>query len=110
MNKYLEVQYIIESINKQIKIETITPNYKLNVNDKVRLMKPKKTLKKTRYKFSFYFSAITDISGKSITISVADGSINTVTRFQAIHIEMSTKIKEAKSIAVASYESVIEIF
>jgi hypothetical protein len=32
--KDLEVQYIIESINKQNKIETTTPNYKLNINDK----------------------------------------------------------------------------
>jgi hypothetical protein len=41
-NKDIEVQYIVESINKQKKIETITPDYKLNIKNKGRLIEPKK--------------------------------------------------------------------
>jgi hypothetical protein len=47
-NKDLEVEYIVDSINKQNKIESITRNYKLIINDKIRLIEPTKTLKKTR--------------------------------------------------------------
>jgi hypothetical protein len=37
-NKDIKVQDIIDSINMQNKIENTTPDYKLNVNDKVRLI------------------------------------------------------------------------
>jgi hypothetical protein len=37
-NKDLEIQYIIDSIDKQNKIETITPYYKLNANEKIILI------------------------------------------------------------------------
>jgi hypothetical protein len=57
-NKNLEVQYIIESLNKQNKIETSTPNGKLNVNDKARLIEPKKALKKARYNVSPCYDTI----------------------------------------------------
>jgi hypothetical protein len=61
-SKDLEVQFIIELTNEQNKIETTTPNYILNVNDKVRLIEPNKTLKKTRYGISPYDYTITDIA------------------------------------------------
>jgi hypothetical protein len=104
----LEVQYIIDSINKQNKIESRIHNYKLNVNDKVRLVETKKALKKTRYNVSSCYYTIIDISGKSISISAGDGSIKTVTISQIIPIDMSIKIKEAKSIG-GNCSSVTEI-
>jgi hypothetical protein len=67
------VEYIIESINKQSKIETITFNYKLVANDKVRLIEPQKALKKTRHNVNPFYYMINDVLGKSITIS-ATGS------------------------------------
>jgi hypothetical protein len=42
-NKNLEVEYIIDSINKQETIEH-SPGYILNINDKVRLIEKNKTL------------------------------------------------------------------
>jgi hypothetical protein len=93
-NKCLEVQYVIDSIIQQNKIEIPTSNYKLNANDKVRLIEPQKT----RYNVSPYYYTITDISEKWITITAIDGSFKTVSRSQLIPIDMSTsKIKEAKS-------------
>jgi hypothetical protein len=47
-NKDRKVQYIIDSMNKQNIIENIASDYKLNFNDKVRLMEPKKAMKKAR--------------------------------------------------------------
>jgi hypothetical protein len=44
-NKNLEVEYIIESISKQDSIEH-SPAYKLNINNKVRLIEKNKTLLK----------------------------------------------------------------
>jgi alpha-N-acetylglucosamine transferase len=95
-NKDLEVQYIIDSINKQNQIESITPNYKLNFNDKVRLIEPKKTLYKTRYNVSSSYYMILVILGKSIA-TIVNGSVKTFARFQVIHIDVSTKINESKS-------------
>jgi uncharacterized protein YlxW (UPF0749 family) len=83
-NKDLEVQYIIDSINKQNKIEASTPDYKLTVDDKDRNIEPKKTLTKTKYNASSCYYTITDISGKSITITDADASVKTVTRSQLL--------------------------
>jgi hypothetical protein len=74
-SKDLEVQFMIESTNKQNKIETTTPNYKLNVNNKVKLIEPNKALKKTRNDISPYDYTIIDIPVKSITISDADGML-----------------------------------
>jgi hypothetical protein len=65
-------------------------------------------LKKTRYNVSPYSYTITDISGKSITTSAADGSVKILTRLQNIPIDTSTKIKEAKPIG-CNQGSVIEI-
>jgi hypothetical protein len=89
-NKDLKVQVIVELINKQNKIETISPNYKLNIKNKIRLIESKKT----RYNLIHYYYTITDTSDKSIIISSADSSVKTVARLQIIHIEASTKIKE----------------
>jgi hypothetical protein len=85
-NKGLEVEYIIESINKQNKIE-IQPGYKLSINDNVRLIEKKKELKKTRYNVTPYYFRITDIEGKQFTISAEDGSVKTVTRSQIIPVK-----------------------
>jgi hypothetical protein len=86
-SKDMEVQFIVESTNKQNKIETTTPNYILNVNDKVGLIEPNKTLKKARYDISPYDYTINDISIKSITISDADGSGKTAAPSQIIHVD-----------------------
>jgi hypothetical protein len=64
-------------------------------------------LQKTRYNVSPYYYAITNISGKSTTITTPDGSAKTVIRSQVIHI--NSKIKEAKTIGSTSHDSVIEI-
>jgi hypothetical protein len=95
-SKDLDVRHIIESI--QEKIENSTPDYKSNVNNKTRRIGPQKTLKKTRYNVSPYSHIITDISGKSITFSPADGYVKIVIRSQVIPIKTSRKIKETKTI------------
>jgi hypothetical protein len=97
-NKGLEVQCIVDSINKQNKIETTTLNYELAVNEKLRLIEPKKILNKTRYNISPYSYTITNISGKLIAICDVDDSVKIVTRSLVILIEASTKIKRVKSI------------
>jgi hypothetical protein len=51
----------------------------LNFNRKRRIYGPKKTLKKERHDINPYDNTITDISGKSILISDADGSVKPVT-------------------------------
>jgi hypothetical protein len=42
-NKDLETPIIFDPINNQIKIESTTPDEKLNPYDKVRLIEPKKS-------------------------------------------------------------------
>jgi hypothetical protein len=42
----LEVKCIVNSINKQVRIESTTPDYKSNAKNKVRLIEQKKALKK----------------------------------------------------------------
>jgi hypothetical protein len=108
-NKDLEVQYIIESINEQNKIET-QPGYKISINDKVRLIEKKKELKKTRYNVTPYYFIITDIEGKQFTISAEDGSIKTVTSSQIIPVKNNElNIKQAKTIDGGIRGSVSEI-
>jgi hypothetical protein len=72
-------------------IESITPDYKLNINDKVRQTVPQKTLKKTRCNVILYADAITDISGKSIIMNDPDFSATISKRSQAIPINISKK-------------------
>jgi hypothetical protein len=67
-------------------------------------------LKKTRYNVIPFYYIIWDISGKSITISVADGSVKTVTKSLILPLrsnEMS--LKQAKTIPGTSGGSVTEI-
>jgi hypothetical protein len=99
-NKNLEVEYIIELISKQDYIENLTPGYKLNLNDKVRLIEKNKTLlKKTRYNVTPFYFNITDINGKQITISAADGSVKNVTRSRIIPVDLNNNvIKQSKTI------------
>jgi hypothetical protein len=108
-NKDLEVQHIVDSINKPNNVDNIRPDYKLTVNDKGRQMELKKALKKARYNVTPYYDTIVDISDKSITITDIDGSVKTVAIPQIIPINRSTKIKEAKSIRGISCGSVTEI-
>jgi penicillin V acylase-like amidase (Ntn superfamily) len=44
-------------------------------------------MKKTRYNVTPFYFVISDISGKSITIAAADGSVKTVTRSRIIPIK-----------------------
>jgi hypothetical protein len=67
-------------------------------------------MKKTSYNASPFYFAISEITGKSITISAADGSVKTVTRSRIIPLrsnEMS--LKQAKTISRTSRGSVTEI-
>jgi hypothetical protein len=59
--------------------------------NQVRLIEPKKTLKKTKCNVAPYFYRIMNISDKSISISAVDGHIQTVTRSHAILIMTMTK-------------------
>jgi hypothetical protein len=67
---------LFKSLNRQNKIENTTHGYKLNVNDEVRLIEPKKA----RYNVIPCYDTITDISAKSITITTTDGWVKTITR------------------------------
>jgi hypothetical protein len=90
-NQNFETQYIIDSIRKQNKIENTIRCYKLNTTDQVRLIEPKKTLKKTKCNVASYSYRIMNISGKSISISAIDGHVKTITRSHTIQIMTMTK-------------------
>jgi penicillin V acylase-like amidase (Ntn superfamily) len=75
----LEIEYIVNKLAEQANIEN-KPGYKVNIGDKVRLIENKHTMKKTRSNVIPFYFIISDIQGKSITISSADGSVKTVTR------------------------------
>jgi hypothetical protein len=57
-------------------------------------------MKKTRYNVTPFYFNISDITGKSITISVTDGSIKTVTRSRVIPLRSNemNSLKQANII------------
>jgi hypothetical protein len=108
-NKALEINYIIEKLSEQANIENKS-GYKIDIRDKVRLIETKHTMKKTRDNVTLFYFIISDISGKSITISAADGSIKTVTRSRIIPIKSNEmSLKQAKTIPGTSRGSVTKI-
>ena len=108
-DKVLEVNYIIEKLYEQANIEN-QPGYTVNIGDKVRLIENKHTMRKTRYNVTPFSFIISDITGKSITISAADGSIKTVTRSRIIPVKANEmSLKQAKTIPGTSRGSVVEI-
>jgi hypothetical protein len=68
-------------------------------------------MKKTIYNVTPYYFIISDIQGKSITISATDGSVKTVTRSRIIPVKSNeiTTIKQAKTITDTSRGSIVEI-
>jgi hypothetical protein len=68
-------------------------------------------MKKTRYNGTPFYFFISDINGKSITISAADGSVKTVTRSRIIPLRSSVinSLKQAKTIPGTSRGSIVEI-
>jgi hypothetical protein len=111
-DKQLEVNYIITKLSQQANVEN-KPGYKLDIGNKVRLIESKHKMKKTRYNVTPYYFSISDIQGKSTTISAIDGSVKTVTRSRIIplkSIEVNT-FKQAKIISEtgASRGSIVEI-
>jgi hypothetical protein len=99
---------IIDSINKENKIDDTTPYYQLKANMQVRLIEPEKTFKKTRYDATPHFFGIIDFSWKSRTISATHGLIKILIISQAILID-DTKIMETKTMAGAARKLGIEI-
>jgi hypothetical protein len=95
----------MDSISDQNKRENTTPDSRLEIKDKIRLIEPRKA----RYNVSQYYCTIHELSDKSIIIIAATGSVKTVTRSHIIPAGTGTKIKEAKSIGDNGYRcSVIE--
>jgi penicillin V acylase-like amidase (Ntn superfamily) len=84
-DKTLEVNYIIHKLSEQANVENQL-EYKLNLGDKVRLIENKHTMKKTRYNVTPFYFIITDINGKSITISEANGCVKSVIRSRIISL------------------------
>jgi penicillin V acylase-like amidase (Ntn superfamily) len=78
-NKELEVNYSVEKLAEQTNIENQS-GYSVDIGDRVQLIENKQTMKKTRYNVTPFYFIISDISGKSIIISSADGSAKTATR------------------------------
>jgi hypothetical protein len=74
-NKELQVWYIVYSINKENKIESIIIDTKLSINDKVKLIELHKLLKKVKSNGRSDSYTITDNSGRSFTIITAEGSV-----------------------------------
>jgi hypothetical protein len=68
-NKRFVVQYIVDSINKQNKIENTTHDYKLHANDQVTLIELKKTLKKIKYNAGPYYYVITEFQTNQLQLS-----------------------------------------
>jgi uncharacterized membrane protein YjjP (DUF1212 family) len=66
----------------------------------MRLIENKHTMKKTRYNATPLYFVISDITGKSITISAADGSIKIVTISRVIPLRSNemNSLKQAKTI------------
>jgi hypothetical protein len=85
-NKDLQIEYLVASINQQIKIENITSNCKLNIKGKVRLIESQKAT----FNANFYYRTIRNISGKSITFNDVDFSIKAVSESQSIPAETTT--------------------
>jgi hypothetical protein len=67
-HKELEVKYQIDSMNKQYKIDNIPNDYKLKINNKVKLKEPKKILKKKQDLTLLLI--MTDFFGNSYSISI----------------------------------------
>jgi hypothetical protein len=109
-DKQLEVNYMITKLSEQANVENKS-GYKVDVGDKVRLIESKHTMKKTRYNVTPYYFIISDIQGKSITISAADESVKTVTRSRIIRLKSNeiNTLKQAKTIPGTSLGSVVEI-
>jgi hypothetical protein len=68
-------------------------------------------MKKTRYDVTPFYFIISDINGKSITISTADEWVKTVTRSRIIPLKSNeiNSIKQAKTIRGTSRGSIVEI-
>jgi hypothetical protein len=76
----------------------------------VILIENKHAMKKTRFNVIPCYFVIWDISGKSITISTADGSVKTVTTSRVIPLKSNEiSLKQAKTIPGTSRGSVVEI-
>jgi hypothetical protein len=58
-------------------------------------------MKTTRYNVTPFYIIISDINGKSITISATDGSVKTVTRSRIIPLKSNkiNSLKQAKTIS-----------
>jgi penicillin V acylase-like amidase (Ntn superfamily) len=63
-------------------------------------------MKKTRDNVTPYYLIISDIQGKSITISAIDGSVKTVTRSRVISVKVNeiNRLKLAKTILGTSVD------
>jgi hypothetical protein len=109
-DKALEIEYIVNKLSEQANVENQS-GYKLDVGDKVRLIKSKHIMKKTRYNVTPFYFIISDISGKSITIAATDGSVKTVTRSRIIPLKSNeiNSLKQATTISGTSDGSVVEI-
>jgi hypothetical protein len=81
--KQLEIEYIINKLSEQANVEN-KPGYKVDIDDKVRLIENKHTMKKTRYNVTPFYFVISGINEKSITIDAADESVKTITRSRII--------------------------
>jgi hypothetical protein len=79
-NQDLGLKCIVDSINKQVKIDSITSDCKCNVKDKAILIEQMKALKKAVHNISSYSNTIAAISDKSIIISANNGSVKTIIR------------------------------
>jgi hypothetical protein len=67
-------------------------------------------MKKTRYNNTLFYFVITDINGKFITISAADGTIKTIISTRIIPLKSNEiSVKQAKTIPGISRGSIVEI-
>jgi hypothetical protein len=67
-------------------------------------------MKKTRYNVTPFYFIISDINGKSITISAVDRSVKTVTRSRFIPLKSNEiSLKQAKTKPGTSRGSIVEI-
>jgi hypothetical protein len=109
-DKELAVNDIMDKLKEQVKVENPI-GYSLAIGNKVRLIENKHTMKKTRYNVIPFYCIISDITWKSITISVIERSVKTVTRSRVIPLRSNemNSCKQAKTMPGQSRGSIVEI-
>jgi hypothetical protein len=107
-SKEKEVEYIYYMLAKQQEIKS-QEGYDIPIGTKVRVMLPKRTLNKTRFKVSPTYYTVSDKEGISYIVMAKDGSTKTVSRFQMFPLGKNTSLEHTPTTGETSRGEVTEI-